>query len=280
LDIKESPKTTEEANVLLHGPSSASREDRHGESAQPVTEPLNQESQSYFSRISQETRSIIYKLWFLLIIDSLADGMVGYSLTVYYIDQKFNIAKSTLGDITSISYFLSYCFTVAAGPLSRRLGLINTMVFTHLPSSTAVLLFPAPSSIFLTIALFFLRTSLNNMDQAPQSAFIAAAVKSDERTAIMGITSMLRTLAATAGPIITGVLAGNDRFWIAFVAAGTLRICYDLGLFAMFINMKLHQHENSDGQITRQSSDSGRSELVGQKVFFEARFVFKSSRSV
>lgn len=83
------------------------------------------------------------------------------------------------------------------------------------------------------------------MDQAPRSAFIAAVVKSEERTAVMGITSMLRTLAATAGPSVTGILAGHDRFWIAFVAAGSLRIVYDLGLWGMFINMKLYKHEES-----------------------------------
>jgi MFS family permease len=259
-DTRENLKTIEEAGVLLHEMSLTSQEDDPEEPTQSVTEP---ENKGYFAQISHATRSIMYKLWFLLIIDSLADGMVGYSLTVYYMDQKFDLAKSTLGDITSISYFISSCFTIAAGPLSRRLGLINTMVFTHLPSSTAVLLFPAPSGIFLTVALFFLRTSLNNMDQAPRAAFIAAVVKSDERTAVMGITSMLRTLAATAGPTVTGVLAGHDRFWIAFVTAGALRICYDLGLFAMFINMKLYKHENNDSakETTCQSNDSRPSEL-------------------
>jgi MFS family permease len=194
--------------------------------------------------------------------------MTGYSLTIYYLDQKFDLPKSTLGDITSISYILSSCSSIFAGPLSRRLGLINTMVFTHLPSSTAVLLFPLPNGIYLTVALFFIRTALNNMDQAPRSAFIAAVVKPEERTAVMGITSMLRTLAATAGPSVTGLLAGNDRFWIAFVAAGALRICYDLGLFAMFVNMKLHEHEEKHEYSRGAGSDpdlreSDEEELTG-----------------
>jgi MFS family permease len=117
------------------------------------------------------------------------------------------------------------------------------MVFTHIPSSAAVLLFPVPRSIPVTFALLLLRIGLNNMDQAPRAALIAAVVKPEERTAVMGITGMLRTLAATTGPSITGILAGNDRFWIAFVVAGALRLAYDLGLFAVFINIKLHKHE-------------------------------------
>ena len=223
-----------------------SDEGNHNLNPRPVLSPETPRKKSLFAQISLETRLIMYKLWFLLAVDSLADGMVSLSLTYYYIDRKFHLSKSALGDITSTSYLLSSCSTIFAGPLARHLGLINTMVFTHLPSSTAVLLFPIPQGLPLTTALFFIRTGLNNMDQAPRSAFIAAAVKPEERTAVMGITSMLRTLASTVGPSVTGLLAGNDRFGIAFVVAGALRICYDLGLFALFVNMKLHSHESKD----------------------------------
>jgi len=197
----------------------------------------------FLAGISQDTRQIMYKLWFLLAIDCLADGMVPYSLTNYYMDLKFHLPKSTLGDITSVSYFLASLSTIFAAPLARRIGLVNTMVFTHVPSSAAVLLFPAPNSVALTVILLLIRTGLNNMDQAPRSAFIAAAVRPSERTAVMGITSMLRTLAQTAGPTVTGVLAGEGKFWIAFVVAGIVRLAYDFGLWAMFINMDLHKHE-------------------------------------
>lgn len=207
------------------------------------TKDATQANRSRFSRISRETRSVMYALWLLLMVDSLADGMVSIPLTTYYMDRKFQLPKSTLGSIVSAGYFLASFSAVFAGPLVRRIGLVNTMVFTHIPSSTAVLLFPIPQSIPVTFALLLLRIGLNNMDQAPRAALIAAVVKPDERTAVMGITGMLRTLAATTGPSITGILAGSDRFWIAFVVAGALRLAYDLGLFAMFINIKLHKHE-------------------------------------
>jgi MFS family permease len=253
-EVREAESSTgEEAGVLLeemhadHEDSGNEGDQQRSPRSPVITEPQTYEKKSRFAQISKETRSVMYKLWFLLTVDSLADGMVGYSLTVYFMDQKFDLAKSTLGDITSISYLLASLSTIFAAPLSRRLGLINTMVFTHLPSSAAVLFFPFPSSVWLTVTFFFLRTGLNNMDQAPRSAFIAAVVKSEERTAVMGITSMLRTLASTCGPTLTGVLAGNGKFWIAFVAAGALRIAYDLGLFAMFVNMKLYKHEEVEG---------------------------------
>lgn len=195
------------------------------------------------AQISAPTRAVMYKLWIFLALDSVADGMVPYSLTNYYIDEKFHPSKATLGDAQSAAYLLGGITAIFAGPLARKIGLINTMVFTHIPSSAAVLIFPAPTSLWLTIVLLFVRTGLNNMDQAPRSAFIAAVVKPEERTAVMGITSMLRTLAATTGPSITGLLAGDNRFWIAFVAAGVCRLVYDVGLWFMFVNMPLHQHE-------------------------------------
>lgn len=199
---------------------------------------------SWFSNISAPTRRIMYKLWVLLMADSVADGMVPFALCNLWLEREFSPLKSTLGDVTAISYLLAAISSVFAGPLARRIGLINTMVFTHVPSSAAVFFFGLPSHFWMSVVLLFIRAGLNNMDQAPRAAFIAAVVKPEERTAVMGITSTLRTLAAMVGPSITGLLAAGDRFWIAFLVAGALRLAYDFGLYALFVNMKLHQHEN------------------------------------
>lgn len=217
--------------------------------AVPVQKALPPQKKGRFSQISASTRAVMYKLWFLLFVDSLADGMVSQTLTTYFIDRKFpSLSKAGLGDIMSSAMLLGTISTVFAGPLARHLGLLNTMVFTHLPSSVAVLLFPAPKGLIITIALLFVRMGLNPMDQAPRAAFIAAVVKPEERTAIMGITSTLRTMAMATGPSFTGLLAGSGRFWIAFVVGGVLRIMYDLGLWAMFVNMKLHTHETNNDE--------------------------------
>jgi len=194
---------------------------------------------SYLARISQPTRSVMWKVWLLLALDSLADGMASLSLTSYYLDAKFHVSASTLGHIVSIAYFLAAFSTILAGPLANRIGLINTMVFTHIPSSAAVLMFPLPAGLNLTMTLFFVRMGLNNMDQAPRAAFIAAVVAPEERTAVNGITTMLRTLASTIGPTLTGGLAQQGQFWIAFVLAGSLRLVYDLGLWILFVNMPI-----------------------------------------
>ena len=201
------------------------------------------------SVISAGTRSVMYKLWFLLAMDSLSDGMVPYSLTNYFMDQKFHPYKSTLGDITSISYLLSSIGSVFAGPLAKRIGLINTMVFSHAPSSAAVLFFPFPPVLWMAAALLMVRAGLNNMDQAPRAAFIAAVVKPEERTAVMGITATVRTIAAMLGPSLTGFLAAHNQFWIAFVIAGANRLLYDFGLYAMFVNTVLYEHEGKSNDL-------------------------------
>ncbi|KAI3336973.1 MFS general substrate transporter [Xylariaceae sp. AK1471] len=210
------------------------------------------------AQISGSTRSIMYKLWILLAVDSLADGMVPYSLTNYYLDINFHPLKSTLGDVTSASYFLGAIGATLAGPLARKIGLINTMVFTHIPSSAAVLVFPFPPYFWMAAALLLTRAALNSMDQAPRAAFIAAVVKPEERTAVMGITSTIRTLAAMAGPTVTGLLASNEHFWVAFVAAGIFRLAYDFGLYGLFVNMKLHQHESTPMEQVTSSLVEGR----------------------
>lgn len=194
---------------------------------------------SYLTQISPTTFRIVYKLWMLLAIDSLADGMTPYSLMNYYVEGKFHLSKSALGDITSASMFLCAVSSIFAGPLSKHIGLINTMVFTHLPSSIASAFIPLPSSVGWTVALLLFRAALNSMDQAPRTAFIAAVVQPGERTGVMGITAMVRQLASSVGPSITGVLAGNNQFWAAFLATGICRVVYDLGLWVLFVNVEV-----------------------------------------
>lgn len=254
---KEAPQPVDESAEGLLSDSEHSDDESDTENRQPPTPPAPPKRQGRFSQISSSTRSVMYKLWFLLTVDSLADGMVSQTLTNYYIDRKFSLSKTALGDIMSTALILGTISTVFAGPLARHIGLLNTMVFTHLPSSAAVLLFPLPSGLVLTCLLLYVRMGLNPLDQAPRAAFIAAVVKPEERTAVMGITSTLRTLAMATGPSLTGALAGSDRFWIAFVIGGSARILYDLGLWAMFVNVRLHKHETAEQDVgpRRESGD-------------------------
>ncbi|KAJ3033913.1 hypothetical protein HDV00_005653 [Rhizophlyctis rosea] len=218
---------------------------------------------------SRTARTLILTLWALLMIDSLADGMVSMTLTTYYMDQKFgdSLPKSTLGSIVSTSYVVSSFATLLGAPMSRRIGLVNTMVFTHIPSSAAVLAFPFPKTIPLTFILLLTRIGLNNMDQGPRAALIAAIVKPEQRTAIMGVTSVLRNVASTIGPSITGILSAGDKFWVAFATAGVLRLVYDFGLWALFIGVDAGERSGREKKETAGEDEEvaeGRAEESGE----------------
>lgn len=115
------------------------------------------------------------------------------------------------------------------------------MAFTHLPSSIFLSLIPVPTTLPLAIAFLVLRHSTASMDQAPRTAFIASVVHPHERTAVMGLINVVKTLGQSLGPLITGVLAGRNLFWVVFVSAGALKATYDLGILAVFASHVTHE---------------------------------------
>jgi MFS family permease len=145
---------------------------------------------------------------------------------------------------------LSAISSVVAASLSKRIGLVNTMVFTHLPSAIALALIPIPSSLTGAIIFLIIRSSLASMDIAPKAAFLSMVVHPGERTAVMGFISVVRTFSQSCGPFITGLLAQSGSFWVTFVLAGSLKAGYDMGLLAAF-----SRHKVLERRIPEPSSD-------------------------
>lgn len=117
------------------------------------------------------------------------------------------------------------------------------MVFTHLPSSILLALLPVPSNPRIATAFLLLRASTQSMDSAPRSAFLAKILLPEERTSVIGATNVVKTMAQSAGPLITGVLVTNKLFWVSFVAAGSFKAAYDLGLLAVFSTYVRESHD-------------------------------------
>lgn len=126
---------------------------------------------------------------------------------------------------------------------------IKTMVFTHLPSSVFLSLIPAFPDVRLSLLFLWLRSSTASMDVAPRAAFLAAVIKPSERTAIMGVINVCKTVGASLGPFLTGTLADHGLFWVAFVTAGCLKVGYDLGILAVFKNHERHSAERENGRV-------------------------------
>ena len=121
------------------------------------------------------------------------------------------------------------------------------MVFTHLPSVVALAMIGIPSQFHFAAFFVILRSYTQSINVASRSAFLAAVILPNERTAIMGFMNVVKTSAQSLGPLITGVLAEKGLFWIAFIMAGSLKACYDLGMLAVFAGYKARE-ERDDGE--------------------------------
>ncbi|RDI87474.1 hypothetical protein Vi05172_g2243 [Venturia inaequalis] len=218
------------------------------------SDPKSKGILSKLTHISPSSRPTLYKLCAIMSLDSLASGMAAYSLISLYVSRKFSLPKGSLGSILSITWFISAFMNIWAGAIAKRIGLVKTMVFTHLPSAIFLGLLPVPRGLAGTVVLLFARSCLSSMDQAPRSAFIAAVVRPEERTGVMGIVNVVKILAQSGGPSITGILAEHDLFWVSFVLAGSFKVCYDLGLLTLFVGTKLNQHEEG-GAVVEEARD-------------------------
>lgn len=205
-------------------------------------------------KIGPESRSILFKLCLLFAVDSMASGLVPASWITYFFNRKFALAEGKLGTLFFVTNIISSASNLVASSIAKRIGLIKTMVFTHLPSAICLALIPLPSYVGLAMTFLILRSSTQSMDQAPRQAFLAAAVLPSERTAVMGVVNVVKTLSQSVGPVTTGWLAGMDRFWIAFVVAGAMKASYDLGMLRMFLGYKT-QEERAQQQRSRDPGD-------------------------
>ena len=234
--------TSDETRPLL--PENA--DDRHEAYVKPG-EPLSS-FKSLLPSLSKESQSLVFKLCILFAIDSIASGLTPASWMTYFFNRKFDLKEDSLGALFFVTNVLSSASNLVASSIARRIGLIKTMVFTHVPASIALALIPLPSNVIIAMALLIFRSSTNSMDQAPRQAFLAAAVLPSERTAVMGIVNVVKTLSQSLGPVVTGALAGRGKFWIAFVVAGGLKIVYDILMLGMFLGYRT-QEERAEEHV-------------------------------
>ncbi|APG87977.1 major facilitator superfamily protein (plasmid) [Sinorhizobium americanum CCGM7] len=184
------------------------------------------------------SRAIVLKLAALFSLDAFAGGFVVQSLLALWLFERFDLSLMQAGVFFFWAGLLSaFSFPVAAW-LSRRIGLINTMVFTHIPSSLALLLAAFAPTLPLALALLLIRAALSQMDVPTRSSYVMAIVTEAERAAAASFTSVPRSLAAAASPALAGALfAASSRSWPLVICAA-LKIVYDLLLLLQFRQLK------------------------------------------
>jgi MFS family permease len=184
------------------------------------------------------SRGIVYKMAALFSIDSFAGGLAVQSLLALWLFNKFGLSVPAAG----LYFFWSGVFAAFSLPiaarLSERFGLINTMVFTHAPSSVCLILAAIAPNLELALALLLIRAALSQMDVPTRSSYVMAVVTPPERPAASSVTAVPRSLAAAAGPAIAGALfEAGYQAW-PFILCGVLKIIYDFALLWQFKHIR------------------------------------------
>jgi MFS family permease len=208
-----------------------------------------QRFRSLLPHITAQSRSILYRLLLLFTLDSFASGIASPSWLTYFFTTIHSLEPSALGTLFLVTNLLATLSNLLALPLARRLGPLKTMVFTHLPSAIFLGMIPLPPATplgtWLAMAFLALRACTQSMDQAPRQAFLAAAVLPAERTAILGVANITKTLAQAGGIGSSGVLF-NKKLWVlAFGGAGAMKASYDLLMLWMFLGLPDREEEEA-----------------------------------
>lgn len=181
------------------------------------------------------SRGIVGRLAALFALDAFAGGLIMQSLLAFWLNERFGLPVPVLGAIFFAANLLAAVSALAAASIARRIGLINTMVFTHLPSNVLLMLVPLMPSAELAILVLLARFSISQMDVPTRQSYTMAVVEPDERSAAAGVTGIARTTGAAISPLIAAPLfAIPGLAALPFFLAGGLKIVYDLALWRAF----------------------------------------------
>jgi predicted MFS family arabinose efflux permease len=185
------------------------------------------------------SRNVVFKLSSLFALDAFAGGLLVQSLIAFWLHIRFGVDAGILGSVFFGANILAGISALIAVPIARRFGLINTMVFTHIPSNILLMLVPLMPTLPLAIANLLLRFSISQMDVPTRQSYTMAVVAPDERSAASGVTAIARSLGASLSPALTGWLIGIPvLFSTPFFLSGGLKIIYDLLLYREFRAVK------------------------------------------
>ena len=182
----------------------------------------------------RESRGTVVKLAALFAVDSFAGGFLVQGLLALWFYLRYGFDVGELGAIFFGTNLLAALSFLAAPGLARRFGLLNTMVFTHLPSNVLLLLVPLMPSAELAVAVLLVRFSLSQLDVPTRQSYTMAIVPPAERAAAAGIFSVARNAAAAIAPALAGITLAVPTLGLPFILAGGLKIAYDLTIFAVF----------------------------------------------
>jgi len=184
------------------------------------------------------SRSVVFRLSALFALDAFAGGLIVQSMVAYWFSVRFKVDPGIIGSIFFGANVLAGISALLAGRLAKKFGLINTMVFTHVPSNILLMLVPLMPTLSLAIVVLLMRFSISQMDVPTRQSYTVAVVAPDERSAAAGVTAIARSVGAALSPTLTGIFLGMGLLSLPFFLAGGLKIVYDLLLYRSFKTMK------------------------------------------
>ena len=191
-------------------------------------------------KVSRSSIPILVRLCILFAINSVAAGMLPVTIMSWYVSWRNRwFLTHRVGYTMSVVWLVASLSNLFSASVARRLGLVKAMVFTHLPSAIFLAFIPLSSTWWIMLMLLLLNAMFGSMDQAPREAFVAAAFLPRERVQAMGTLNLVKTLAASLGPILSGWAHDHKKWWLIFLMAAALKVSYDIGLLAMFLNTPL-----------------------------------------
>jgi len=185
------------------------------------------------------SRKVVVRLSALFAVDAFAGGLVVQSYVAFWFQQRFGASPAALGAIFFGANVLAGLSALSAAAIARRIGLVNTMVATHLPSNVLLALVPLMPTLPLAVGVLLLRFSISQMDVPTRQSYTMAVVEPDERSAAAGVAGMVRTVGAGLAPLLAGPLyAVAALSSLPFLLSGGLKIAYDLALWRSFRSVR------------------------------------------
>jgi MFS family permease len=180
---------------------------------------------------------VVFKLSSLFALDAFGGGFVVQSMIAWWLHVRFGVDEGMLGSLFFGANLLAGVSALLATRLADRIGLVRTMVYTHIPANILLCLVPLMPNLWSAVVVLLLRASISQMDVPVRQSYTMAVVAPDERSAASGITTVARSVGAAASPLLAGLMMANPLLFSApFFVAGGLKIIYDLMLYKMFKN--------------------------------------------
>jgi MFS family permease len=190
------------------------------------------------------SRSVVARLSALFALDAFGGGFVIQSFAAYWFYLRYGVKPEELGVIFFVANILAGLSALLASRLAARIGLVNTMVFTHLPSNVLLILVPLMPNLPLAVLMLLIRFSISQMDVPTRQSYTMAVVSPEERSAAAGITGVARTTGAAISPLFAGLMFAQPALVnLPFFLAGGLKILYDLLLYRAFVTVRPPEEE-------------------------------------